>query len=260
MKKIIYHLGLTQPPFYQKENIKVIHTPVIRVEYYHHHSVNDIKTALVANPIIILMSKSAVNGLYKWMLSYGIEKDFFKSYIFWSVGNNTKEYLQSKIGINSVCPKKTTNEGLLIKLTSENIRKIILIGNQSIQKVIKEKLCLINITCFHFIVYKNLLNIDLHLINNFDNNSSNYVVFTSPSTVKGFLENLSLDLSRSKIKIISIGPTTTKTIKKYGGTVYYESQFQDIKYLYNHVIEKINININQKKSFEFRNNSRPIEQ
>jgi len=242
LKKIIFHLGLTQPPFYQKENIKVIHTPVIRVEYCHHHSVNDIKKTLVANPIIILMSKSAVNGLYKWMLSYGIEKDFFKSHIFWSIGENTKKYLQSKIGINSICPEKTTNDGLLIKLKSKNIRKIILIGNQSIQKIIKEKLCLMNITCFHFIVYKNLLNIDLDLINTFDDNNSSYVVFTSPSTVTGFLENLSLDLSRSKIKIISIGPTTTKTIIKYGGTVYYESQFQDINYLYNCILEKININ------------------
>ena len=63
--------------------------------------------------------------------------------------------------------------------------------------------------------------------------SFNYIVITSPSAIDGVLNNLEIkDLSQLKVKIISIGPTTTEAIMKNKGKVFHESKIQNVALLY----------------------------
>ena len=54
--------------------------------------------------------------------------------------------------------------------------------------------------------------------------------------MKGILKSLSCsDMSKVKTRIISIGPTTSKAIRANGGEVFMQSEYQNMKVLYDNL-------------------------
>ena len=89
------------------------------------------------------------------------------------------------------------------------------------------------INYFHFPVYDLSINDSVEFLTDFQNNETNYLVITSPSSVDGVLKRLAFDdLSKIKAQIISIGPTTSAAIKNNNGQVFHESRKQNINDLY----------------------------
>ena len=230
---VIYHTGLTKPPSVEIDGFEVHYYPVLKVEYESTNMPQDISDFLQVKPIVLIMSKNAVNGLDKWLDNFGLAPDFFTGTDFWTVGDRTQAYLDKTLEIQSFYPEEMSGKGVLRALQKQNQSRILLISSQDPRKGFIEGLTLAGINYFHFSVYKTSCNKNIKFSAHFKNDESNYLIITSPSTVDGILKSLSLsDLTKMKSQLISIGPTTSAAIRKNGGDVFLESQVQNINALY----------------------------
>ena len=233
MNSYIYHIGITPPPFIQIKRYNICHFPLLHIEYTYESKPDRIKRCATTNPIIIIMSKNAVNGLISWIDYYNIDDCIFKVNKFWTVGKQTHDYLQSKLNIKSYFPKKMTSEGILQELQNLQVSNLLLISNETPQIDFINTLKLLKINWLHFPVYKTKMKIDKIFANEYIDSKNNFIVITAPSLVESLKLNLSIsDLSKIKSKIISIGPTTSNAIERNNGTVFFESLEQDISLLY----------------------------
>ncbi|MGF7057515.1 uroporphyrinogen-III C-methyltransferase [Brassicibacter mesophilus] len=95
-------------------------------------------------------------------------------------------------------------------------------------------------------------NTDIELENLIDSDEVDYITFTSSSTVKNLLAILgSKNIEKlKKVKLISIGPVTSKTIKSYGLEVYKEAEVYTINGILDCIIDDIRsgANANDKKA------------
>ena len=233
----LYHIGLTPPPksiFIQ--DFTISYYPVLSVQHTHCNAPQDLVDILYRDPVILMMSKNAVIGLEKWLHHYNLDSTYFQNYTFWTIGDRTHAYLQETLNIDSIYPEDMTGNGMIEKLHVEKISRILLIAGQEPRKEFIESLLKANISFFHFPVYEIQIIENTNFCANFFNTSSNYIIITSPSSVRGVLHSLSIrDLSSLKTKIISIGPTTSAAILDQGGVVFYESTAQNIKTLYSNL-------------------------
>ena len=233
----IYHIGLTPPPSsVVVQDYTISYYPLLSVEYTHCNTPQDLADILYRAPVMLLMSKNAVIGLETWLHDYNLDATYFHNYTFWTIGDRTHAYLQENLGIASVYPEDMTGNGIIEKLQAENISRILLIAGQEPRKEFIEGLLQANITFFHFSVYDVQIKENADFSTNFINDPSNYIIITSPSSVRGILHSLSIEsLSHLQAQIVSIGPTTSKAINDNSGTIFYESTVQNIGTLYNNL-------------------------
>jgi len=237
VKHVIYHTGLTPPPENQYNDFKILHTPTITVEYNNHHIPQDIIECLKSNPVAVIMSKNAVSGLKKWLKKYNLSVDVFGDTQFWTVGEQTHQNLLGELYIKSWHPKLMTGEGIIQSLIEKEENRILLISALEPQQNFIDGLSNAGIHFFHFPTYTTQILSDAKLTVEFVDDENNFMVCTSPSTVDGILNSLSLTyLTHLKTKLISIGPTTSNAICERGGSVYHESTEQKISTLYSEII------------------------
>ena len=111
--------------------------------------------------------------------------------------------------------------------------KVLLICGKDPQQAFISGLAKTGIIFFHFPVYQISFSENSTFSTDIIDVNTNYLVVTSPTSVEGILKSLSLSsLKDLQIRIISIGPTTSDAIRKNGGTVFHESEIQDINNLY----------------------------
>ena len=240
MKPSVYHVGLTPPPSIEIDDFQIHYFPVSDVIFKSSHMPEDIREVLKQRPIIVLMSKNSVSGLEKWLSNYNLDNNFFNGYNFWTVGERTQNYLQKVIGIQSSYPDEMTGKGLIKVLNRRNYSKVLLITGQNPQEEFIDRLSMSNIHFFHFPVYEVCAKENLEFSTSFMDSKENYLIITSPSSIDGIIKNLRIsDLSEIKSHLISIGPTTSSSICRNGGIVFYESTVQNIKILYEKLINII---------------------
>ena len=236
MKSILYHTGLTSPPLVEIEGLEICYYPVLKVKYESNLVPHDISEILYMDPIVLMMSKNAVLGIKKWLEHYNLETDIFDDVSFWTVGDRTHACLKNILGISSFFPDVMTGKGVLQVLQKQNISKVLLVSGQDPRKEFVDGLSSAGINFFHFPVYKIHINENSKFSVHFNDDLSNYLIITSPSSVDGILKILSLqDLSELKTRIISIGPTTSEAILQNKGDVFFESEVQNINVLYDHL-------------------------
>ena len=231
-KNIVYHVGLTSPPTLEFDEFEISCHPLLKVDYISFHLKENLDEMLKQNPVLVLMSKNSVFGLETWLKRNSLESNYF-NHDFWTVGERTHDHLRNILGIEAFYPTPMTGKGLIEALNDEGKSKIILICGKNPQKKFINGLYVRDINFFHFPVYELKNKSDMDFVVNFQNNQSNYIVITSPSAIGSILTNLEInDLSQLKVKIISIGPTTTEAIMESKGIVFHESKSQNISLLY----------------------------
>jgi len=237
VRPVIYHTGLTPPPENNYNDFEILYTPTITVEYNHHHIPQDIVECLKSNPVAVIMSKNAVSGLKNWLKKYNLSVDVFGDTQFWTVGEQTHQNLLGELFIKSWYPKLMTGEGVIQSLIEKEQNRILLISAHEPQQNFIDGLSNAGIHYFHFPTYTTQILSDAKLTAKFVDDENNFMVCTSPSTVDGILNSLSLThLTYLKTKLISIGPTTSSAIYERGGSVYHESTEQKISTLYSEII------------------------
>ena len=237
MKSIIYHTGITSPPEIHSNQFEVLHTPTISVEFNNHHTPQDIAELLNSNPVAVIMSKNAVTGLKKWLGKYNLAMDFFEETPFWTVGEQTHQYLLDELRVESWYPELMTGESIIQSLVEKNQSRILLISAHEPRQTFIEGLNSAGIHFFHFPVYATRILENSEFTAQFIDHENNFLVCTSPSTTDGIMKSLSIpSLADLKTKLVSIGPTTSSAIREREGVVYHESSEQKISSLYSEII------------------------
>ena len=237
----IYHTGLTPPPASKViQGFTISYCPVLSVEYAYINTPQDIVEILHGSPVILIMSKNGIIGLKKWLQDYTLDSTFFQNSIFWTVGDRTHSHLKETLGVASFYPQEMTGKGIIQQLRTEKISKVLLIAGKDPRKEFIDGLLEANVNFFHFPVYDIQIQDNRDFATSFVDDSSNYIIITSPSSVHGIMQNLSIKhLSNLQAKIISIGPTTSKEIRSEGGVIFYESTAQNIKTLYDNLEKEL---------------------
>ena len=233
MKATIYHLGISVPPILTSTYYKVVHAPIIKVNYHSHVDPRRINEFLKMEPIVLILSQNGVRGLKLWMEHCGLKSDYFNGMKFWTVGERTHECLQKELNIISSYPNEMTGSGVISALHLSETSQILLVSGEELRADFISSLKISRINYYQFPVYKaQVVKNDL-IQSSFHDSSDHYLVFTSPSTVDGFLQNLGRqDLRNMSTYFISIRPTTSNCISDKGGNIFIESQSPNINNLY----------------------------
>jgi len=239
MKSRIFHLGLN-PPDVLIDNFYIIHCPIISINYKTNLLPHDVNKFFNKYSDILVLSQNGVKGLKSWLISNKLKLDYFSNFRFWTIGKQTHELLNKELGFKSIYPSNMTGEGVVDMLKEYNISKILLIAGQEVRPGLCTYLSKNMIAYFHFSVYINKYIKNKSFEMHYKNISCEYLVFTSPSTVNSFLHiNKIDDLSAINSKIVSIGPTTSKTIIDNAGLIFFESNYQNINKLYSNLNERL---------------------
>ena len=242
MKKNIFHLGIKKPPFNINKEFSIQHVKVIDILFKFYNNRIEVEKFLKKKPIVLILSQNGVIGLRKWIKYYKYNICDIKKLKFWTVGSVTQKYLFKELCIDSKYSKVKTGIGALKELKKAGLDNILIISSDELRKDLSIFLNNSNLNYFQLSVYKkHIIESDL-LIRKFNNLYDEFLVFTSPSTVDGFIYNTKcVDLLNIRSRCISIGPTTTEYIKQMKGDVFYEAKSPNIINLYaeiNKIISK----------------------
>ncbi len=207
-----------------------IEIPTIKIEKIENNIEleNEIKQ-IQAYSYIIFSSKNAVEIFFDKLNEMGYDCRALYNIKICAVGSETAKYIKSR-GINpDIVPKKYVAEGLyeeLKDLVNENDRILIPRAKNARDFIINklsESCSVKEVITYESVIDSSKKDEALKII---QNEELDYITFASSSTVKNFItligeENLN---KLNDLKIISIGPITTKTIEEFGLKVYRESE------------------------------------
>lgn len=209
----------------QKPIQSVLNTPTISISFILPPNTQQIKKKVTKDSYFCFFSKNSVLGFEACMGKPKAKKIF-------SVGASTSELIQKKWQINPIEPKEKTAIGMTQLFSNLPKKQVILPTGKKGRKEFTNWLTKNNWNFYSILVYETTIVENSLLQEKFLNLPSQCVVFTSPSTVKGFLKTMKIkDLRKIKARVASIGPTTTASIHKYNGSLYYQSPKPNIIFL-----------------------------
>lgn len=170
---------------------------------------------------IVFTSSNGVRFFREAFLAMRYDKAVLQKRKIAAVGSQTaKEAEKNKLQVSFI-PSRFTTEDLAREMPDVKGKRILLprssIANPLLQKQLEEKgAIVVNIP-----IYKTayITEEQSRLEKLIQNNKILCITFTSPSTVKGFIESIQSQTLRKKmlsIPVFSIGPVTTKAAKEYG--------------------------------------------
>ena len=177
---------------------------------------------------IIFSSKNAVEIFFEKLNEMGYDSRALYNTKICAVGSETARYIKYK-GINpDIVPEKYIAEGLyeeLKDIINENDKVLIPRAKNARDFLVKK----LSEKCFvkEVVTYESVIDYSKkeEALNIIENKDVDYITFASSSTVKNFVTLIGEDNINKlkKIKIISIGDITSKTIEEFGLEVYKQS-------------------------------------
>ncbi|MGL5263146.1 MAG: uroporphyrinogen-III synthase [Candidatus Rhabdochlamydia sp.] len=211
MKKILY-LG-TDPSSYKCEG-QIIHYPVIKIVPRNNLSIKVAYSQLSTYTHLLFSSKNAVQVFFQQLDRFGISKKFLEKITISAIGTVTASHVKKYAPCHFIAEEET-QEGMvaLLKLQSlENAQFFFPRSSLSRNVIIDffQKNNILFQDCFIYdtVVQKNQPVPNLEEIDE--------IVFTSPSTIRAFLEIFPV-LPLHK-KLLTIGPITQKTLDTLRGS------------------------------------------
>jgi uroporphyrinogen-III synthase len=208
MKKILY-LG-TDPSHYKCQQGQIIHYPVIRIIPRCSSHVKDAYGKLSMYTHLLFSSKNAVSVFFQQLELLAISRDILQTITILAIGTITANYVAKYTQCHFVAHQET-QEGMIAILRALDLEKAYLFFPRSSlsRDVIIDFFQKNNIQfkdCFIYdtVTQKNYPLPDLREIDE--------IVFTSPSTLKAFIEIFSV-IPLDK-KLITIGPVTQKALHR----------------------------------------------
>jgi uroporphyrinogen-III synthase len=231
MTATILYTGLSNNQSLQSlpDGIDYYHVPTIRIEYKHPEDFAPVLEWLNREPYVVFFSKNGVIGLEHWVREERLSLPFHRLTV-WAVGNATAETVRETFGFPAIQPPKQNSAGLIQAFERLPPKPVVLFSAkksrpqfpQWLEKQGWEYLCVV--------VYATRILSNKDVPKHFRNKPDEYIVFTSPSTVKGFLKSTGLpNLESLDSRLISIGPATSAEIQSSGGNVFEELVTPDIK-------------------------------
>lgn len=208
MRKILY-LG-TDPSYYKAKEAQIIHYPTIQIVPRMDSCVQAAYSRLADYTHLLFTSKNTVQVFFQQFNNFGLSKNLLRSIIIIAIGQVTASYIRKYTHCSFVAEEET-QEGIVAFLRTQPLEKTHFFFPRSslsrnvIIDFFKTNHILFQ-DCFIYdtVVQKNQPLPDLEDIDE--------IVFTSPSTVKAFLEIFStIPLNK---KLVTIGPITQKALSE----------------------------------------------
>jgi len=240
INQIIY-TGLRAPDMLLEPDnkVKLYHHPTIRVDYDIKLEPQKVQDVLSQDCYPVFLSRNGVVGLNAWMQSSQTELSFQGKPI-WSVGKQTSNEIRSTLGVEAGEPLEQNAQGLIRLFKTIKPRPVVLFCAEDPRPDFPNWLKESGWSYKIFPVYRTLLVQNEDLAKRFDNSPNESIIFTSPSTVMGFIKSLNLtDLRGVKSRLISIGPSTSETISQFSGKLYEEASEPDIRQLLKQIINEM---------------------
>lgn len=208
MKKALY-LG-TDPSYYKVQGVQMIHYPVIHIVPRMNFCVKVAYSKLSSYTHLLFTSKHAVQIFFQQLNSLGISKSLLQSITIIAIGRITARYVEKYTSCSFVAEEET-QEGIIAFLRTQPLEKShfffprsSLSRNVIIDFLQKNHILFQSCFIYDTVTWKKQPVLNLEGIDE--------IIFTSPSTVKAFLEIFSV-IPLDK-KLITIGPITQKALSE----------------------------------------------
>ncbi len=238
----IFYTGITKPSFSKNENEKELlfsHFPTIKVYFRPKLEDLEAKLSLWKNPGVVFFSKNGVLGAQNWFSSsWWKEREDAKA--IWTIGEATAQVFQEVFACSSQVPEISHAKGLIQAFQNRPKQPFILFSALRSRVEFPQWLKQNGWKFKSIPVYETIVWENQELSQAFSNTSQEYIVFTSPSTVKGFLLTCQKkDFSQIKACLCSIGPTTSQEIEARKGKVFYQAKKPKLNFFLEEIIYQI---------------------
>ncbi|MFQ6610530.1 MAG: uroporphyrinogen-III synthase [Fidelibacterota bacterium] len=157
------------------------------------------------------------------MKKINLDFDHFQNRIV-VVGAETANEIKSIFNRDSDYPDTQNSIGLSSILQKFKNKRAVLITGARTRPELPNWLSRNKWDVLSLVVYQTRIFKNRGLNSKFRNDRNDAVIFSSPSTVMGFLQSTNYsDLSSIQSRLLSIGKTTSKTVIEHNGNVYYEA-------------------------------------
>ncbi|BBM83037.1 uroporphyrinogen-III synthase [Candidatus Uabimicrobium amorphum] len=228
MQRRIFYTGSKKPP---QSDLHLLWTPTIAIEYSPPTNQEKLQQMMAQECRYVFFSRHGVIGFRK---HFALPPHA----IVYAVGKTTCNCIRDIWDTVSVFTPEEQNALGMIKLFERQEKPfttVVIQGNKG-RKEFSDWLTENNWPFLTSCVYQNTLRKNDVLQKHWQNNENEYVLFTSPSTVKGFLYSIAAqDLQNVASRLMSIGPTTSNAIREHGGKVHYQCLCPDIQDLIRHI-------------------------
>jgi len=245
MTKLLYNTGLKSIEKNVSSDFTVLNVPLIEVNLLHPQNSDEIKICLSKNPILVFQSKNGVEGFSKWM---DTQKDVIYDFSgIYATGFKTAQAVSYFLNKTARVPKDQNALGLLKELRTKNKQPVLMITGTQYRPDVITGLSHDGWDITQAMVYQTLPIMNYDLQSTFKNTQSEYILFTSPLTVDGFLKTTKMNnLTNLNSKILTIGPTTSKRVIKMLGSVYFEAPTPNISSALLSFSQKLKNNLKEK--------------
>ena len=237
----IYYTGLHLPEQLNDDGLdkRIHHTATIEITFIPPENSQQLKIYLHKDPLVIFLSRNGVNGFYYWLENQGIMLED-KSVTFMAVGEKTAEAVENKFHRTARIPEIQNASGLIQTLQTIPKKPIILITGKETRPELPDWLDKAGWDYCHSTVYSTTLKQNHYLQKIFKNTQNEIIIFTSPSSVLGFLKSINTtNFKLINSRLLSIGPTTTRSIEDHLGTVFLESSRPNLSILTHELLQKL---------------------
>lgn len=208
MKKVLY-LG-TDPSYYKAKGVQIIHYPVIQIVPRINSCVKAAYSKLSSYTHLLFTSKNTVQVFFQQLNSLDISKELLQSITIIAIGQITASYIKKYTHCSFVVGEET-QEGIVAFLRTQSLEKAhfffprsSLSRNVIIDFFQKSNILFQDCFIYDTVTQKNQPIPHLEEIDE--------IIFTSPSTIKAFLEIFSaIPLDK---KLTTIGSITQKALSK----------------------------------------------
>ncbi|NOZ03129.1 MAG: uroporphyrinogen-III synthase [FCB group bacterium] len=231
MTPTILYTGLSNNQALQSlpDGIGYYHVPTIRIEYEHPEDFAPVLEWLNREPYVVFFSKNGVIGLERWVREEGLSLPLNRATV-WAVGKATAGMVRETFGLSAVQPPQQNSAGLIQAFETLSPKPVVLFSARKSRPQFPQWLEKRGWEYLRVVVYTTRILANKSLPEHFRNKPDEYIVFTSPSTVKGFLKSTGLpNLESVDSRLISIGPATSAEIRSSGGHIFEELVTPDIK-------------------------------
>ena len=210
----------SMPEMLQKQGAHVLSFPMIEI---HQSRLNENEIEILKNinsfDWLFFTSRNGVVNFFKHLIDINGKTELPKSIKIAAIGNKTALELEYYGFSANFISEGNTSEELLEQFyknqNPKNLKMIVALGNLA-EDILQNKLSAEN-EVYRINVYDTLkpTKVDENILEIISNDQYDLIVFTSPSTFQNFCSFINADLKK-KLKIASIGKTTSKAINDAG--------------------------------------------
>ncbi|WP_203288292.1 uroporphyrinogen-III synthase [Metabacillus sp. cB07] len=187
------------------------------------HKLKEAVQGIKAEDCLVFTSMNGVLFFFDFLKEHGFPSDFLSHCTFAAVGRKTRQLIEDRGYTVRIMPKEYVAERLAEEIAGSirPFQHIYLFRGNLAREILMKELTLKGFSVTDLTLYETIHNTEDgdRIEQLLQEQKLDYITFTSSSTVDAFMKvmkNKNLDTLLKGVTLVSIGPITHKTLKKYG--------------------------------------------